>query len=302
MIQLDNRHSLSKTYIPLNMIGNGAFGKVLLAENIKSCLLDAIKVIPKSQIKTWASNEKMNVPSLIVPYEAYLLEKLNHPNIIQFRDLFSDDKNFYICMECPVSNWSNIQHPLSTKLKYLHPDFHESHSKDLFQFIELFDPIDESIVKHLFMQTFQAISYLHSLNIIHRDIKDQNILVDDHLNVKLIDFGNAIVIQNDKPLTDLYGTIQFCSPETLLHVPHFGKPTDIWAAGITLFLAMNRSLPFLDSDQVIHKQMDFKLNNRGSTDLKHLLSLLLTKEPTNRITIQEVISHPWLKGLQCLCD
>ncbi|KAI8894164.1 kinase-like domain-containing protein [Globomyces pollinis-pini] len=302
MIELEKRHLITNHYIPVEVIGGGAFGQVVLAKNIRSCALDAIKVIPKFHIPQWVSNERMGDHNKVIPYESYLLRKLQHPNIIQFRDLFSDDKNFYICMECPVSKWTNIQHPLSTKLKYLHPDFHETHSKDLFQFIELFDPIDESIVKHLFMQTFQAISYLHSLNIIHRDIKDQNILVDDHLNVKLIDFGNAIVIQNDKPLTDLYGTIQFCSPETLLHVPHFGKPTDIWAAGITLFLAMNRSLPFLDSDQVIDKQMDFNLNNRGSTDLKHLLSLLLTKEPTNRIMIQDVISHPWLKGIQYLLD
>ncbi|KAJ3231451.1 hypothetical protein HDU81_003758 [Chytriomyces hyalinus] len=107
-------------------------------------------------------------------------------------------------------------------------------SMDLFECIERNDRLKNKLAKHVFRQIMSAVAYLHSNNIVHRDLKDENIVIDDKYNAKLIDFGSATIEENHMDTLRFHGTINFAPPEVLSGEQYIPKPADIWACGIIL--------------------------------------------------------------------
>ncbi|KAJ3230010.1 hypothetical protein HDU78_008683, partial [Chytriomyces hyalinus] len=126
-------------------------------------------------------------------------------------------------------------------------------SMDLFECIEKNDRLKNKLAKHVFRQIMSAVAYLHSNNIVHRDLKDENIVIDDKYNAKLIDFGSATVEENHMDTLRFHGTINFAPPEVLSGEQYIPKPADIWACGIILYTILCGEAPFSSFDQVKRK-------------------------------------------------
>lgn len=178
-----------KHYTTLKQIGKGAYGYVKMAYRNSDRLLVISKFIlkdklcPNFMIKTDEKKE--------IPIEIYLLLHVEHPNIVSVLDVFENEKFFQLIMEKHGSGM------------------------DLFEFIDRRPLIDEKLGCYIFRQIARAVNYLHSLNILHRDIKDENIIIDHSFHIKLIDFGSATFMHDGKVFSTFYGTTEYCSPEVL---------------------------------------------------------------------------------------
>ncbi|EJD42160.1 kinase-like protein [Auricularia subglabra TFB-10046 SS5] len=181
-------------------------------------------------------------------------------------------------------------------------------SQDLFECIE-HNPLSEDEAKYVFAQVVDAVRYLHNRGVVHRDIKDENILVDHNLRIKLIDFGSAV--QEDLSLpaplyTMFYGTPVYAASEILNHFPFYAAPAEIWTLGILLCNIVWGCSPFADSEAArigaVHLPR-FTPNARWresstSESIASCISLVnwcLQPNPARRPTIDGVANHPWLR-------
>ena len=105
--------------------------------------------------------------------------------------------------------------------------------------------LEENEAKHLFRQTVEGVAYLHSQNIAHRDIKLENILLDEKQSIKLIDFGFSIISQKDKLLNIYCGTPTYMSPELAMKKNYQGWQADVWALGVLLYVLLCGRFPFV---------------------------------------------------------
>ncbi|KAG1051991.1 hypothetical protein G6F43_005848 [Rhizopus delemar] len=184
-------------------------------------------------------------------------------------DYFEDDNHYYIVME-----------------------YHET--MDLFDYIEYNERVDESNVRKIFKQLALAVQHLHDHRIVHRDIKDENVVLDKELNVQLIDFGSAAYLKHCKKYENFVGTLDYAAPEILKGQTYSGKPQDVWALGILLFTLIYRENPFYDIDEIMSRELriPFVLSN----DSVDLIRKMLERDVEKRIDIHKVLAHPWLKN------
>ena len=275
-------------YLYGRRIGQGAFGKVNLGLNILTGRVVAIKSFKKT--KEAKHNSNMNK----ILYETGLMKRFNHPNITKILEVFHDEEYMLIIME--YINGGN-----------------------LFNFVKKRRKLSEKTAKFLFRQIILGIKHIHSQNIVHRDIKLENIIIDFNNNVKICDFGIGKVISSeDELLYDKCGTPMYMAPEIILSNKkngYKGFPVDIWSSGITLYIMLSGTLPFTVKNKSIEelslKDMKNKKENSNlknqivngypkkikkiSKEAKDLLNGLLNKNPDKRLTCDEILNHPWLK-------
>ncbi|KAF9353876.1 hypothetical protein BGX26_008375 [Mortierella sp. AD094] len=170
-------------------------------------------------------------------------------------------------------------------------------SCDLFECIEHHSKFSESQARMIFKQIVECVDYLNSRGICHRDIKDENIVIDNDFKVKLIDFGSAVVIPRPqgKLFDRFYGTINYASPEILKGEKYRAEAAEIWSLGILLYTILYGEVPFNDPVQAISGPY-ITPRVRSSPECQHLLNWMLSKCPERRATIEDVVSHPWLSG------
>ena len=191
---------------------------------------------------------------------------------------------------------------------------------NLFSFVKKRRKLSEKIAKFLFRQIILGIKYIHSQNIVHRDIKLENIIIDFNNTVKICDFGiGKILRSNEELLYDKCGTPMYMAPEIVLSSKkngYRGFPVDIWASGITLYIMLTGNLPFnlnnKSNDELSLKEIKKKDNTdlqlqiinfkpkkikHISEDAYNLLCGLLNKNPENRLTCDGILNHPWLKNI-----
>ena len=141
-----------------------------------------------------------------LPNEIYLLNRIQHPFIVNMIEFYENDSYFQLVME------------------------KHGFGMDLFEFIEKTNGVPELLGAHISKQLVDAVDYLHSNGILHRDIKDENVVLDDRFHAKLIDFGSATYM-TDKPFKAFCGTFEYCSPEVLK-----GKPEIYFVYYFLLFV------------------------------------------------------------------
>ncbi|KAF9330565.1 hypothetical protein BG006_006467 [Podila minutissima] len=171
-------------------------------------------------------------------------------------------------------------------------------SCDLFECIEHHSKFSESQARMIFKQIIECVSYLNAKGICHRDIKDENIVIDNDFVVKLIDFGSAVIIPRPqgKLFDRFYGTINYASPEILKGEKYRAESAEVWSLGILLYTILYGEVPFNDPVQAISGPY-IAPRVRSSNECLHLLNWMLAKTPDRRATIEDVVAHPWIAGL-----
>ncbi|KAH9855096.1 kinase-like protein [Lenzites betulinus] len=188
------------------------------------------------------------------------------------------------------------------------PGFSRRASHDLFECIEQsrHKRLTENQARYIFAQVVEAVYYLDSQGITHCDIKDENLVIDTDLRVKLIDFGSAVVADPTAPrpyYTLFFGTTAYASSEILLKKPYQAPPAEIWTLGVLLSYLLTGHSPFpaeqdaKDGRVVIREPKTGRLSRSAIA----LMARCLEKDPLLRADIHEVRNHPWLDGaLECL--
>ncbi|KAJ5789553.1 uncharacterized protein N7518_006564 [Penicillium psychrosexuale] len=261
-------------YVILEEMGQGAYGQVKLARLKKQPSKKMVlKFVTKKRIlvDTWTRDRRLGT----VPLEIHVLDflrrdGLKHPNIVEMEGFFEDDINYYIEM---------TPHGLP--------------GMDLFDYIELKANMDELECQNIFRQVASAINHLHTKAlVVHRDIKDENVILDGEGRIKLIDFGSAAYIKNG-PFDVFVGTIDYAAPEVLQGRSYRGKEQDIWALGILLYTIVYKENPFYNVDEILDHPLRIPFLP-FSEDCIDLIRTMLDRDVDNRLTITEVLEHPWM--------
>lgn len=152
--------------------------------------------------------------------------------------------------------------------------------------------MEELECRRLFKQIVEGISYCHSMGVVHRDIKLDNILLDTMNNIKIIDFGFSIAIPEDKKLKIFCGTPSYMAPEIVEKNEYVGQKADVWALGIVLFAMLQGRFPFKGvNDNDLFKKIKkgtFTLVHPVQPSAENLIALLLANRPADRPSPKEV--------------
>ena len=262
-------------YEMLDNLGEGIFGSVKLGVEKKTNQRVAIKIIKKN--KTKESDIEL------VRNEIDIMKLCYHPYVVHLLDHFENGEYIFIVMEY-IKGGSLTDYMKSKKFNFT-----------------------ERRAAELIYQLAKGIKYLHKYGIIHRDLKPDNIMLteaSDKGNIKIMDFGLSKILGKKEKSTDGFGTLTFVSPEVLIRKP-YNKEVDIWSLGVILYLMLSGELPFDDPDDneqniaksIVYQDVKFppeKFSKRSKAVID-LIKGCLTKDPKNRIKIDEILKGEWIK-------
>lgn len=266
---LQNSYELHET------IGSGGFAKVKLATHTLTGEKVAIKIMDKKALGD-------DLPRVKVEINA--MKELRHQHICQLMQVIETDEKIFMILEyCPGG--------------------------ELFDYIVAKDRLSESEARFFFRQIIAALAYIHSKGYAHRDLKPENLLLDDNQCLKLIDFGLCA-----KPLGGMENLLSTCcgspayaAPELICGKNYLGAEADLWSMGVLLYALLCGYLPFDDDNiNLLYKKIQngkYELPTWLSHDSVNLLGDLLQTDPKRRITMQQLVYHPWvLKGYSSNVD
>lgn len=258
-----------QNYSVLSTLGSGGFAKVFFAIHNPTGVRVAIKQIPKIQF-----NEEDNYDARIRK-EIDIMSKTNHPFICSLFDYIETKEFYYIIIEY-CQNGS------------------------LLSLINKNGVVKESDAVKIFTELILAVKHLHEdCKIAHRDIKAENILFDCNNNIKLIDFGLSSSVNDTKFMKTRCGSPSYASPEVITG-KSYNFMCDIWSCGVVLYAMVTGNLPFKDDNfsrlaqKIVYAEVEYPTNL--SPMLVDLLSKLLIKDFNKRITISEILEHPWVNA------
>ncbi|KAL5010170.1 hypothetical protein ScPMuIL_012475 [Solemya velum] len=255
-------------YILGKTIGAGAFAKVRCGMHLVAREKVAVKVIPK---KTLIIREHVRRN---VRREAIMLQRLEHPNIIRLYEVMETGNSYYLVLE--LAHYGQFIHYLAARGK-----------------------LTEKEGAFYLRQMVSAIDHMHSSNIVHRDLKLENFLLDKQNVIKLIDFGLSNVFHGDTSLTTQCGSPVYTAPEVFSN-RKYGPAVDIWSIGVCMYAMLVGTLPFYPHQTNSLTELH-ALILRGCTipdDLtdacRDLLANMLCVDESRRIKMADILCHPWL--------
>jgi len=285
-------------YELIDELGCGGFGFVLLAKDIINDKKVAVKFIFKNKIpkSAWAHDEKEGD----IPMECFIMKRINHPNIVKYLDSYSDPKLFYIVMELHGNTWATDENSVSNdgQVEY-------QNSMDLFECIESRAMrFTEFQAKYIFEQIFNAVKYLYEHGIVHRDLKDENILIDKHFNIKLADFGAASYLRNYNKnnayfVNKFLGTLAYAPPEVLKGEQFGTIAQEVFSLGTILYLLIFGEIPFKSPEETLFSNniyMNAPKNVSCSQEVLNLIEWMLQKRPEDRPSLDSILNHPWMRN------
>ncbi|GAB4827682.1 CBL-interacting protein kinase 18 [Ancistrocladus abbreviatus] len=266
------RRLLMKRYELGRLLGQGNFAKVYHAKDIKSGLSVAIKIIDKEKVLKPGLDEQ-------IKREISVMRLVRHPNIVRLYEVMASKDKIYIVLE---------------------------HAKGG----ELFNKVargrlKEDIARWIFQQLISAVDYCHSRGVYHRDLKLENLLLDEDGNLKVSDFGLSALAESkrqDNLLHTICGTPSYVAPEVVSRRGYDGAKADIWSCGVILYVMLAGHLPFRDSNLMeLYRKIrkaDYKCPNWFPPEARKLLSKILDPNPNTRISISKIMENSWFrKGL-----
>lgn len=275
-----NSRTMINNYIILEALGAGSYAEVKLCKEKVSGKLFAMKFINRDIMK----KDKLGKQSKLddIKREIAIMKKLHHPNVLRLYEVMDDPKMNKLFLVLEYMKYGDLlshqkkKHPNGTG-EYLH-------DRDL---------------HCVFLQVILGLAYLHEQKVVHGDIKPQNLLVGDKDVVKIADFGISQSLYGSKQkLTDTAGTPAFMSPEMCSGEEYSGQLADIWAVGATFFMLKFGNPPFVAKSamQMFEKITNDPLVFPSAIDpmLEALLRGMLIKDPLKRMTLLDVMTHPWV--------
>lgn len=257
---------LGKWFPEMRERGHGGFAQVYEATCRELNAPVAIKAFPRCRLFGDHSRARFE-------NELRIMEAADHPFVVMFYNLLQDDTHFYVVMEhCDCS---------------------------LASMIDKYHGLPQYLLEKYVCQLVSALHYLHrGLSVIHRDLSLENLLIDNHDNLKIADFGLSKAVTDSDPLcTTKCGTRPYLAPEILRNEP-YTEQVDIWQLGIVIYVMAFGCFPFCISNEA---QMIAEIQTKTpefpedvDLDLKDLLLKLLAKNPRDRLTIEEVVAHKWI--------
>ncbi|XP_056117450.1 calcium/calmodulin-dependent protein kinase type II delta chain isoform X1 [Rhinichthys klamathensis goyatoka] len=253
-------------------LGKGAFSVVRRCVKLCTGQEHAAKIINTKKLSA-RDHQKLE-------REARICRLLKHPNIVRLHDSISEEGFHYLLFDLVTGG-------------------------ELFEDIVAREYYSEADASHCIQQILEAVLHCHQMGVVHRDLKPENLLLASKCKnaaVKLADFGLAIEVQGDQQAWfGFAGTPGYLSPE-VLRKEAYGKPVDIWACGVILYILLVGYPPFWDEDQhKLYQQIkagayDFPSPEWDTVtpEAKNLINQMLTINPGKRITAQEALKHPWV--------
>ncbi|XP_029318734.1 testis-specific serine/threonine-protein kinase 6 [Cottoperca gobio] len=260
-------------YTVKSNLGEGMFGKVMNAYSTGLKRRVAIKVIDKKKVEATYLERFLS-------REMEIIRSLNHPNIVKTLDIVeSHQSKVYVVMELCVKG-------------------------DVLKHINVKGALPEHSGCRLFTQLCEAVQYLHNIDLAHRDLKCENLLLDKHCNLKVCDFGfsKRLTYTHGKVvLSETFcGTSSYAAPEILQSFPYNPKVSDVWSMGVVLYMMLYASMPYDATNirrmveiQILHI-INFPNIPSVSWEAKDLIRSILHPVVEQRNTIQNMLQSPWM--------
>ena len=261
-----------ETYTALNFLGSGGFGEAYLVRSNKTLKNYVMKSINFELLTE--ENRKYTIN------EAFLLKKIDHPNIIKFKEVFEVKKpynQFNIIMEYAEKGDLNKFLQINIEKKIFFP---------------------EQLLLDWLCQICTALKYLHYKKIIHRDIKPANIFMNSLNQIKLGDFGISKNLKTYGFASSFVGSTYYMAPE-IVDGENYSFEADIWALGVTFYELMNLKKPFRANYPAIYLEIKTKeveeINNIYSKEFKDLIYQMLNKEPNKRPKADDILRKQFIQ-------
>ncbi|OAY51633.1 serine/threonine-protein kinase GRIK2 isoform X2 [Manihot esculenta] len=273
----EDGNKMINEYVRVCKIGAGSYGKVVLYQSSIDGKNYAIKAFHKSHLLKLRVAPSETAMSDVLR-EVLIMKMLDHPNIVNLIEVIDDPNtdHFYMVLEYVDGKW-------------------------VWEGSGPPGGIGENTARKYLRDIVSGLMYLHAHNIVHGDIKPDNLLVTRSGTVKIGDFSVSQVFEGDNDaLRRSPGTPVFTAPECCLELNYHGKEADTWAVGVTLYCMILGQYPFLGEtlqdtyDKIVNNPL--VLPNEMNPQLKDLLEGLLCKDPKQRMTLDSVASHSWVTG------
>ncbi|CAE7234054.1 OSK1, partial [Symbiodinium natans] len=246
-------------YIIGPTIGEGSFAKVKRAARLSTQELVAVKIL---------ANHSESAETAWV--EAQILNRLHHPHIVRMHEMIETCGQYLLIMEYAGGG-------------------------SLYDYVEKQQRLEEPEACRIFCQIIAGLEEVHAANIVHRDLKLENILLDADHNVKIADFGMGAALKPGQTLTTRCGSLEYAAPEVLEGRECVPYASDLWSCGVILFSMICGDLPFEDEDDLCLKifSASYEIPRFVSKEAAGLIAGLLKVEPLFRFSIAQVRAHAW---------
>ncbi|XP_038161185.1 MAP/microtubule affinity-regulating kinase 4 isoform X2 [Cyprinodon tularosa] len=252
-------------YRLLKTIGKGNFAKVKLARHLLTGREVAIKIIDKTQLNPTSLQKLFR--------EVRIMKTLNHPNIVQLFEVIETEKTLYLVMEYASGG-------------------------EVFDYLVAHGRMKEKEARAKFRQIVSAVHYCHQKNIVHRDLKAENLLLDADSNIKIADFGFSNEFTEGSKLDTFCGSPPYAAPELFQGKKYDGPEVDIWSLGVILYTLVSGSLPF--DGQNLKELRERVLRGKYrvpfymSTDCEGILRRFLVLNPAKRCSLEQIMKDKWI--------
>ncbi|XP_078262643.1 MAP/microtubule affinity-regulating kinase 3a isoform X7 [Rhinoraja longicauda] len=256
-------------YRLLKTIGKGNFAKVKLARHILTGREVAIKIIDKTQLNPTSLQKLFR--------EVRIMKCLNHPNIVKLFEVIETEKTLYLVMEYASGG-------------------------EVFDYLVAHGRMKEKEARAKFRQIVSAVQYCHQKQIVHRDLKAENLLLDADMNIKIADFGFSNEFTIGNKLDTFCGSPPYAAPELFQGKKYDGPEVDVWSLGVILYTLVSGSLPF--DGQNLKELRERVLRGKYripfymSTDCENLLKRFLVLNPSKRGTLEQIMKDRWINAGQ----
>ena len=258
------RVAFERAYRVGEVLGKGGFGTVYAGRRTRDGAHVAIKHVARNKVTEWSTYGGKKVPMEL----KLLLAVQSVEGVIKLMDFYERSDSFIFVLERPEK------------------------TKDLFDVITDRRCLEESLARNFFRQIVETVVACHDKGVIHRDIKDENILVDLVTgNLKLIDFGSGALLK-EEAYTDFDGTRVYAPPEWLLAGRYEAGPAAVWSLGVLLYDMVTGDIPWEKDVQIVASPLTF--TRQLSPECRHLVTSCLTRRVQDRIPLRDILQHPWM--------